>query len=210
MNLFRCLSAAHISTLFLVFVVSACTSTKQESDQLNSKTYTSISTSTGVPGGVAQQVTVITAVVKEIDYNQRKVTLDDKQGNLKTIQVGPEAVNFDQVQVGDLVALEVIEELVVFLSEQAPSEKSADGGMIAMAAKGEKPLVLMGGTTDIISTVVAIDLEAHSVTLRFEDGTERVLGVRADVELNDSQVGKTVVMRATAAMAIAVEKPESE
>lgn len=68
-----------------------------------------------VPGGVSTSVVTLTAKVSDIDHTTRHVTLVDDQGGRETIQVGPEAVNFDQISVEDTVKVEVAEELVVYL-----------------------------------------------------------------------------------------------
>ena len=59
----------------------------------------------------------------------------------------------------------------------------------------------------VTAKVTAIDLKQHKATLQFPDGTTKTVRVRKDVDLTKRQVGEEVVIRATEAVAIVVEKP---
>lgn len=195
-----------ISAAILVTLAS-CATTEKEADQLAVDTYNQEVSVDGVPGGLKQRVSILTAEVKKIDYTSRKATLVDKEGNQKTLHFGPEAINFDQVKTGDVVRIEMVEEAIVYLSDSDEHDPDQGAGLAARSAEGEKPLVMIGGAVDITAKVIAVDLEAHAATLLFNDGTERVIAVRPDVELSEAQVGRTVVMQITTAMALSVEKP---
>ncbi|MBN1548288.1 MAG: hypothetical protein JW902_16680, partial [Syntrophaceae bacterium] len=66
----------------------------------------------GVPGGVVVNTMDVSARVTAIDTANRKVTFLGPDGNKFAVKVGPEAVNFDQIRVGDLVNATLTEELV--------------------------------------------------------------------------------------------------
>ena len=55
--------------------------------------------------------------------------------------------------------------------------------------------------------VKAIDLKHRRATLLFPDGTSHTFTVRPDVDMTKHAVGDEVVIRATEAVAISVEKP---
>lgn len=187
--------------------IMACTASEPESDTLSSKTDITKVHVEGVPGGIVTSVTKMTATVSAIDYKKRSVTLEDDKGNKKTLVIGPEAINFEQVKKGDIVKVAVAQELVVYLREKgAPAEDGA-AAVIGRAPEGNKPAIIMAGTEEITTIVKAIDLKAHTATLQLPDGSSQVVNVRPDVELKKSQIGKEVVIRKTAAIALAVEKP---
>lgn len=54
---------------------------------------------------------------------------------------------------------------------------------------------------------MAIDLEKHTATLKFEDGTAKTFPVRSDVDLSKGKIGEQVVFRITEMIAISVEAP---
>jgi len=187
--------------------IMACTTPEPESDTLSSKTNLTEVHVEGVPGGIVTSVTKMTAKVSAIDYKKRSVTLEDDKGNKKTLVIGPEAINFEQVKKGDVVKVAVAEELVIYLNEKgAPASDGAEA-MVARAPKGEKPAMFIAGTEEITTKVKSVDIKAHTATLEFPDGSSQTVNVRPDVKLSKSQIGKEVVIRKTAAIALSVEKP---
>jgi hypothetical protein len=60
---------------------------------------------------------VITARVEAIDKASRQVTLKGPKGNLKTVTAGPEVRNFDQIAVGDMLVVRLIESLTLTLKK---------------------------------------------------------------------------------------------
>ncbi|MGD8971085.1 MAG: hypothetical protein PVG01_06725 [Desulfobacterales bacterium] len=161
----------------------------------------------GVPGGVFVNTVEVSARVSAIDKPNRKVTLLGSEGDTFTVKVGPEAVNFDQVKVGDLVKATVTEELVVYLDEEGVSAPDGSGAMVALAPKGAQPGGLMAETIQVTATVTDIDRDNRTATLRFEDGSTETFPVRDDIDLSRRKIGEKVVFLVTEMIAISVEKP---
>ena len=161
----------------------------------------------GVPGGVIVNTVTVSAQVTAIDRVNRKATLLGPDGKPFTVKVGPEAVNFDQVSVGDRVTLTVTEELVVHLNEGGDSLSDGSAALVALAPKGAQPGGVIAETTRITGTVTAIDPKQRTATLRFEDGSIKTFPVRSDVDLTQRKVGEQVVFRITEMIAIRVERP---
>jgi hypothetical protein len=158
----------------------------------------------GVPGGVMVNTLEVSARVTAIDHFNREVTLLGSDGKKFTVKVGPEAVNFDQIQVGELVKATVAEELVVYLDEE---NTASIGGSAAVVAFGAQAGGLAAETREIIGTVTAIDHEKRTATLRFEDGTAKTFPVRSDIDLSKHKLGEQVVFHITEMVAISIEKP---
>jgi translation elongation factor P/translation initiation factor 5A len=161
----------------------------------------------GQAGGVRVQTYKETATVTGIDNVTRKVTLVTKDGTKSTVKCGPDVANFAQIEVGDQVKAVVTEQLVVFV--RRPGEPSGDGaaGVVALAPIGAKPGGVTANTEEITAKVKAIDLKHRRATLLFPDGTNHTFKVRPDVDMTKHSVGDEVVIRATEAVAISVEKP---
>jgi hypothetical protein len=160
----------------------------------------------GVPGGVIVNTIDVSARVTAIDKTNRKVTLLGPDGKKFTVKVGPEAINFDQVKVGDMVKATVTEELVIYLEEEGMHASDVSAAVVALAPKGEKPGGLVAETTQVTATVVAIDRTNRTATLRFEDGHTETFPVRDDLDLSRRKVGERVVFHVTEMIAITVEK----
>jgi hypothetical protein len=106
--------------------------------------------------------------VTSIDQVKRKATLLGDDGKKFTVQVGREAVNFDQVRVGDLVIATLTQKVVVSLDDKAASSGEGEAAVVARAPKGGQPGGLAAETIQVIGTVIAIDLEKRKTTLQFE------------------------------------------
>lgn len=164
----------------------------------------------GVPGGVIVATVDVSARVMAIDKDNRKVTLLRSDGTKSVVKVGPEAVNFDQITVDDLVKATVTEELVIFLEEEGAPAKEGAAGMVALAPKGARPGGLVAQVKQVTATVTAIDQTNRTATLRFENGTSQTFSVRDDIDLGQRKAGDRVVFRVTEMIAISVEKTENQ
>ena len=187
-----------------LFSLSACTTTSPPppAAETRSSTFTE-----GVPGGVTVNTVEVSAKVTAIDTANRKVTLLGPDGDTFTARIGPEAVNFDQVRVGDMVNVTLTEELVVFLDEEGASAPDGSAAMVALAPKGTQPGGVVATTTQVTGTVMAIDKTNRSATLKFDDGSQKAFPVRDDIDLSLRKVGEKVVFQITEMIAISVEKP---
>jgi hypothetical protein len=136
----------------------------------------------------------------------RKVTLVSEDGIKQTV-VGPEAINFDQIRVGDRLKVVATEELVVKLAKPGEATETGGAGVVALAPKGAKPGGLVAEVTRVGATVTAIDATKRTATLRFEDGYSKTLPVRKDIDLSKHKIGERVVIQITDMIAISVEKP---
>ena len=179
-------------------IASSTTSSKQE----GTATYTK-----GVPGGVVVNTVDVNAKVTAVDTANRKVTLLRQDGYKFTVKAGPEAVNFDQIRVGDLVKATVTEEMVIHLDEEGASAPDGSASIVALAPKGAQPGGVMAETTRVTATVTAIDQTGRTATLQFEDGRTKTFPVRHDIDLSQRKVGEKVVFQFTEMIAISVEKP---
>jgi hypothetical protein len=158
----------------------------------------------GTAGGVFVQTLVITAKVAEIDRAHRKVTLVNDEGIKQVVKVGPEAINFDQIQVGDQLTVTATEELVVDMS--APADADDAAALVALAPKGSKPGGLVAEVIQVTGTITEINLDKRTVALRFEDGTTSTFNVRRDVELGRRKLGERVTFRFTEMIALQLDQ----
>jgi translation elongation factor P/translation initiation factor 5A len=199
----------NITTLALLpaalFTLTSCSSPSKSPPPVGSavKIYTK-----GVPGGVVVQTVKVTATVTAIDPAKRKATLMASDGKKFTVKAGPEAVNFDQIRVGDQVIATLTQKVVVSLEDKAGSSGEGAAAVVARAPKGGQPGGLAAETIQVAGKVIAIDLEKRKATLQFEDGSTETFSVRPDVDLSRHKVGERVIFRVTEMIAIWVEKPQ--
>lgn len=160
----------------------------------------------GVPGGIMVKTVDVSAKVTAIDATSRELTLLPPDGDTFKVKVGPEAVNFNQIQVGDLVNVTVTEELVIFLDEEGTAISDGVAGVVMLAPEGAQPGGLMAETVQVTAIVTAIDQTNRTATLQFKDGSTKTLPVRDDIDLSLRKVGAKVVFQSTEMIAISVEK----
>ena len=160
------------------------------------------------PGGVVVVQTVrMQATVVAIDATNRTVRLQPRRGAPKTFRVGEDAVNFQQVRVGDEVHAVVVEETAVTLVPGGTPPSVGAAAAVALAPEGAMPGAVMASTVEAVATVVAIDGHEHSVTLEFLDGRIQEVHVGKRRDLSNVGLGDSVRVQITEAVAISVVRP---
>jgi len=187
-------------------ILTSCSSTPPPPPDVGSSRIDFIK---GVPGGVIVQTFKTTATVTAMDPSKRTATLQGSDGKKFTVTVGPEAVNFDQVRVGDRVTATVVQKIVAAVEKATTTTADGAAAVVALAPKGDQPGGLVGETLQVTAKIMAIDAVNRTATLRFEDGSTQTLPIRDDVDLSRLKVGEQVVFRVTEMVAIGIEKPQS-
>ncbi len=143
--------------------------------------------------------------VKSIDKQNKAVTVVGPQGNEVVITAGPEARNFDQIAIGDMVTLTYTQavalELIPAGSGVAPGRQVTES--VVRAEPGQKPAGVIQTTVRILANVVAVNPKAQTVTLK---GPERTveLAVKDPAVLAKVRVGQQVEAVFTEAIGLAV------
>ena len=182
-----------------LFTLASCSSTSESPPPVGSA---EVTYKKGVPGGMVVQTDKVTATVTAVDQAKRTATLQGASGKEFTVKVGREAVNFDQVRVGDRVIITVTQKLAVSLADNAASAGDGAAAVAAPAPNGGPP----GGSIRVTGTIVAIDPDKRIATLQFEDGGTQTYPIRADIDLGRLKLGQQVAFRVTEMTAIWVEK----
>lgn len=150
---------------------------------------------------------VITAEVVAFDRVDRTLALLGPKGNVVAVEVGYEARNFDQIDVGDQVKVKYYESVALYLGKKGQGPEGSAGLITARAAKGEMPAGLSVEVVDVSASVQAIDKKTRSVTLKGMDGKIFTTKVDKSVKAFDTlKVGDSVHARYTEAIAISVDK----
>ena len=157
---------------------------------------------------LANETMTETAAVVHVDQSTRLVTLRDSKGQQSTVEAGEHVRNLEQLKEGDEITVTYQQAVAV---EILPPDSAAKPGVeeesdIQRADKGQKP----GGTGEravtTTSTIKALDLKKHTVTLMGPDGNVRTIAVKdpaRQAKLSMLKVGDMV--RITYVEAIAVQ-----
>lgn len=156
------------------------------------------------PDFAGEKLTIV-ATVEAVDLASRQVTLRGPSGKAETIVAGEEVRNLPQVEVGDQVVIEYYQGLALALTPADTGiSKLSDKASLSRAQPGEKPAGVIVRTVEVNATVVALDKDAETVTLR---GPRRTvtLNVADAVDLNQVNVGDEVRAVYDQALAISVQ-----
>lgn len=118
-------------------------------------------------GGRAAALAVkTTATVVAVDHKNRVAALEGPGGNVVEVHVGPNAQNFDQVQVGDKVDVEFLEAIA---AEVKPAAGNTPGFAVVRsderAGKGDPASGMITSTVFATARVDGIDRTARTVTI---------------------------------------------
>lgn len=159
------------------------------------------------PRGEAVMSSVaVTATVTKIDQTTREVTLKGEDGKEHSFVAGDEVKNLAQVKVGDLVTITYAEALAYEVKKggQAVAPATAVGGKAAEL--GARPAGVIAQQTTVTVSIVAIDPKAPSVTFKGPKGNTQTLKVLHPEKLQGVNVGDTVEITYTEAIAVKVEE----
>jgi len=161
------------------------------------------------PGGSASATETIQATVTKIDKKDRWVTLKRADGSLVDVHVGPEAKNFPQIRVGDLVTAQqedTVSITIVPAGQAAPNV--ASGSSLVTAPEGSKPLGVMVETTVVTGEVTDIDYDNRLVTVLGPLGNSRTLLVGPEAKRFDEvKVGDNIQVTLKSSTMIEVTTP---
>jgi len=159
------------------------------------------------PGKVVGAATTeITAKVTAVDPAQRTVTLQGASGKTRTIEVGDQVHNFDQIKVGDTVHAKYTQALALELKKGAATmgTPTAEGAITPPPAPGAKPGGTIARKVTAMTEVVAVDPAKQMVTLRGPEGNEVDVNVQDPNQLKNIKKGDHVEVTYVEALAIAV------
>jgi len=181
------------SSLFVLFVVLSVTFSAFAEKKEESKAV------------VMGEVAVVTAEVVGVDKKDRTITLKGEDGTTSTIEVPEEAQNFDQVDVGDTLVIEMIRGLALALAKPGELQGDTVSSTIEVAKPGEKPRMVAVETVDVLAEISAIDKKTREVTITGPLGNSITLQADESIENFDNlKVGEKVHARYTEALAIGI------
>ncbi|MCY1306189.1 hypothetical protein D3C72_1281890 [compost metagenome] len=135
---------------------------------------------------MATETVKATATVVAIDSATRTVSLRNKQGKVTDLQVGDDVRNFDQVRIGDVVAVEYQRALSVSMTRQTGMRSAIERETIERAPPGGKPGGSIGREVTVTADVVNVNRKTGMVALKGPKGKT------VDVQVSDPQQLKAI------------------
>lgn len=164
----------------------------------------------GVKAGmVTTQVVKRTAKVIEVHYVNRTLVLEAQDGEQIKLDVNKEATNFASIQTEDLVTVEYLESIALFATEKGLVGEDGVSGVVASAAEGEMPGGIVTESVKLSASVEAIDYDTRTITLKSPDGIKVMQVDESAKRFDNIKQGDEVHFVYSTAVAISVEKAES-
>jgi hypothetical protein len=155
------------------------------------------------------QVITLTAKVVAIDKENRTLSLKGEEGEEITVEAGEQAINFDQIEVGDTLNAGYMESVEVFLDQSGSAPDMQAEEVAERAEKGEKPGGVIGRSMLISAKVTEVDKKSRVLTLELEDGSEVEKQVDPSIAAFDQiKKGDTIGVRMTRILVVDVSKVE--
>lgn len=153
-------------------------------------------------GFTAEEYVEGEATVVAVNHPARKVTLQNAQGQVVTVQV-PADVDLNRVRTGNNVLIGILQSVSV---KVLPPGSAALGNTLEVASTqpGQPQGRAWGQQLTIVAEITAIDLANHTVTLRGAGGNSETITVRnPDVQqrMTNLQVGDLVELTYSEALA---------
>lgn len=162
-------------------------------------------TKDGKPYFEASEKMTAQATILSVGKKNRAIKMRTEKGDTITVTAGPEVKNYGQIKKGDVVKITYTEKLTVHV-EPAGAPEATEETVTSAAKPGEKPKGSITNKTQYKATILAIDKEKQTVTLKGMDGAEYEVTPRHPENLDLVQVGELVVFTYTESIAASVEK----
>lgn len=149
-----------------------------------------------------------TATVEAVDQANRTVTLKGPNRTV-TVKVGDEVKNFPQIKVGDLVNITYYESLVaqIYKKGETPPMTGIQAKQYSEgAAPGQMPAGTVARNIKMTAKVESVDKANNLVVLKAPDGSLEAHKVKDPKNLDKVEVGDTVLISLTQAVAISVDR----
>lgn len=162
-----------------------------------------------IEGSVTLNAITAVETVQAIDAEDRTVMLRHADGSITSYKCGPDVRNFNQIKVGDQVTATVAESVAIVLTKDSIPPAAGTTSVMVRAPMGAKPAGRTVDTIGFTSKVISIDTANRTVTLQMPDGTNRTVEAGPGVDMAAINIGDTVGVKITRAIAIAVTSPNT-
>jgi hypothetical protein len=154
---------------------------------------------------VKSQTVTKKVTITGIEPTTRMVTFKDAEGNEDTVQAGPAIARFDELKVGDTVTFKYSESLVFALKKAGDPAAPSTGELGVSGGGGKTPGGVLAAQVKTTVTVVSVDQDASTITVKTEDGRVMTRKVQEKKNLKDVKSGDQIEITYTQAWLASVD-----
>ena len=163
-------------------------------------------------GGERSVAKQITAVITDIDYDSRDITLEGPLGNTITLEAGEEVTRLKEFKKGDFVVATYAASISGELrapTEAELAEPWVELDAAAIAEEAMDPGVAVGNVIRAVCTVEGMNRASRTVTVLDPKGDFHIIGDVDPAKMEGVKIGDTVIITFSQAIALTLEKPAS-
>jgi Cu/Ag efflux protein CusF len=152
----------------------------------------------------------ITAVITDIDYDSREVTLEGPLGNTITLEAGEEVTRLKEFKKGDFVVATYAASISGDLREPTEAELAepwVELDAAGVAEAGMNPGVVAGNVIRAVCTVEGMNRASGTVTVLDSRGDFHIIDDVDPARMEGVKLGDTVIITFSQAIALTLEKP---
>jgi hypothetical protein len=167
-----------------------------------------VASAPAVAGPSETRTTHETVVVTSIDRTHRTVTLQNSDGDVKTIDVPAEVKSYDTLKVGDKIDIDYQESMALSMLPTGTKPTASESSSMNRLAKG------VGATSremTVSATIISVDPKKNKVTFKGPRGNVRTVTVEdpdMQARLPSLKVGQVLQITYTEAMVLSI-RPSS-
>jgi len=156
--------------------------------------------------GAASTVTV-RGTVDAVDKEKKTVTLKGPKGRTVTLDVKDPA-KLDVIKVGDPVVATYTEAVAFKVQKAGMATPGTSVQETRVTSKpGETPAGAVGRQITVTATITAIDMKAHTVTIKGPEGNTETIKAKDPKNLKAIKVGDLVDITYAQALVVSLDKP---
>ena len=155
----------------------------------------------------------VTAAVKDVDLENRRITLEGPLGNIATFDVDKRVKRLNEIKAGDQLKVDYFTYLGAEFREPTAAEK--ENPLVIIDAGGKAPPGVEPGAAGVefvraVVTIEALNRITETATIRGPRGNYVTLKVADPKRLEKVRIGDTVVVTYAEALAVSIEKVEED
>lgn len=159
------------------------------------------------PAKVSTTIVTAQAIVEAIDTQQRQLKLLAADNRRFVVTVDPSVENFDQIQPRDRVNIEYLQSVAIAVTPAGETPTADSTNLIELASAGEKPFKANVNVRRVRGVIVELDRDMRRGSILMPDGTVQTVNASEDARLDLVNVGDSVELVVTTAVAVAITPP---
>ncbi len=196
--------------IFLILFATACAPKESPKETVVPESTAKAASQTSfIPGKAVliENAVVLTASVLAVDRSDRSITVKDQEGKVHDIELTDDVQNFDQINPGDQIQVEVYSALFMQLAKPGEEFTDRTSNAVSIAQPGSKPKIVNVDLVEALCEITAINRDTREITVTGPRGNSIKLQVPENIEqFDERRVGEKVNAMYIEAFAVAVEE----